>query len=170
MKFADADGRGPTSDRLALPGSVTLANGMEYVSIGAGPGNTRSSPLPDGHRPIGRISTQTQIVRVVLDGVLFEDGLFIGPDSEQLSGGFAIRLQAAATIGAELLASENKTLSWIQLREYASPRKDAASTSLSFGRRSAASKLVETLDTYGESAALELAAKYAALPTLRKGQ
>lgn len=157
---------GPNADVLLLMNPIP--DGGEYTTFGAGVKASieNSSPVA-GHVPNGPIAgTQFPVTKVILDGILFTNGTFVGPDKEGLSDRMGLKVKIASTMGSQVV---NGTMTWDQVRAAAAVQPTAHTTQ-EFQTMDTAQRLIQVYDVNGESAALNLAAKFAAFPTTIKKQ
>lgn len=164
IKFEEArqvPGRiaGPNGDILLLVNPIP--DGGEYRTFGAGPKAANSSQASG---PMA--GTQSPVVRVILDGVLFADGTFVGPDKEALSDRMGLKMKIASQMGSQIV---NGLMSWDQVRATAQVQPTSHTTQ-EFATTDTAQRLIQAYDQFGENAALNLAARFAALPTTLKKQ
>jgi hypothetical protein len=111
--------------------------------------------------------------KIYLDGVVFEDGTFIGPDNGNSFPSLSRAVAAYVAAGTLLAAATDKTAAWSQLQGLLNA---VPNTSLgpreandeAFAKRSSAIALINARRKEGDDAAVALAVKFMALGTLRK--
>ena len=174
MRFYAENGYGSPANMLF----ISIADGEEHVTVGSTTVDQMKRPhseiYPEGHHPAGPIIVSLYpITKVVLDGVVFHDKdeyTFVGPDTEHMFDSFSTRMQIAADLGSQLLAANDKGTAWESLKATAMKSPEGRETTVQFGRRAAATVLVGRFNRLGSEAALTLAAEYAALPALKRGE
>lgn len=169
-RYTGDGGKGPGAGQpLVYLRSAAIADGAQYQPGGA---TDKKDPntvqIPDGAtRPSGWALSLSPIVKAVLDGILFDNGEYVGYDF------FSGRLDTYREIGRQLTAvkygSDAEIAAvWSKLEEMVPWRHDPSQRRLALGidpdRRSAALNLLQERDLHGERLAFDLAEYYSSLP------
>lgn len=151
---------GPNYDVTLITNPLPDGEQMIVVGFGTKP-NPNASPV-NGNRLMG--GTSSPVTKVILDGLLFVDGTFVGPDKEGLSDRMATKLKITASIGSQVVSG---AMTWEQVRAAAAV-EPTSHTTQALQTQDIAQRLIQAYDKFGEGIALNLAARFAALPTLNK--
>jgi hypothetical protein len=167
-------GKGPAAGLLLVYlRSAPIADGAQYQPPGATDKKDPSTvQIPAGAtRPSFALSL-SPIVKAVLDGILFDNGEYVGVDDFF----FAVaprRLDTYREVGKQLTAvkygSDAEIAAvWSKLEEMVPWRRDPSQRHLALGidpdRRSATLSLLQERDSHGERLAFDLAEYYSSLP------
>jgi hypothetical protein len=111
--------------------------------------------------------------KTYIDGVVFEDGTFIGPDNGKSFPTLTGQVAAYVANGTLLATATDTTAAWSQLQSLSTGPGNAQGVSreadgAAFALKNSAMMLVQTRARYGDAAAAAMAAKYVALGKLHK--
>jgi hypothetical protein len=126
-------------------------------------GHTHSLPLPVVNDGSGTVS---------IDGAVFEDGTFVGPDKSNYFDVVVMQTKAMAAIAKSLIEATDREGAWNSIRSIKAAPRTASSTkeagAVDYATRSVSMVLLDSRTRGGEAAALALAAKFTVLANLKK--
>jgi hypothetical protein len=132
---------------------------------------------PGGLTPASlHMGSLTPIVRVLLDAVVFSDGLFAGPDNGHNFARMTSDVETFPAVGQQLVTAVDKAQIWQQFRLVEQHMKLIREDPRALGRQireqmitqQAVAALASERNRFGEESAYDLAQKYSSMPALSK--
>lgn len=159
---------GPVTDRQLMlsPGGAILVTPISGFLAARQTDGTRTlqPPTDDGLDPIieqfqARLGRSNRNIEVMIDSVVFEDGLLLGPDTQGMVEKINSRIKADSDVGLSLRGLRNKELRSELSHAQMGVRGEHVNGEYSDRVSSRGKIILQLLDQHGEAAALDFVEK-----------